>query len=111
MIVTVPEPAWCEPDLCDATDPALPAEGGAHRSALVHRVVPVDAGDPVLVTLQLRAPGTVWAAGARPVVAAAVQASTVVAVRVGVAPPVLVPVDQAAGLLADLAALLARAVR
>jgi hypothetical protein len=77
-------PAWCDNRYCDAIDPALPAIGGQHRSAVEQRPVITAAGGRVLVSMQLQQPGAVPVGDPTPVLA----------IRIGEGPLTLVPLDQ-----------------
>ncbi|MEU7620512.1 hypothetical protein AB0B27_31095 [Micromonospora rifamycinica] len=109
MITTVPHPDWCEPELCDAEVPTLPAEGGVHRSAPQRLVVTRPLGDAMLIVTQLQRPGSIWLSDStrkRMTLAQAVEQSTNVAVQVDGGPLTLLPLPQARWLAEQLAPLL-----
>ncbi|MEU5950349.1 hypothetical protein ABZ793_33065 [Micromonospora sp. NPDC047465] len=109
-IIALPHPDWCEPALCDAEVPTLPAAGGVHRSSpqrLVLLTLPM--GDSVLVVTQLQRPGAIpfgeserkrWS------LEQAADLSTVLALQVGGGSATLVPVDQARSVVEHIAPLL-----
>ncbi|MEV6693388.1 hypothetical protein AB0M35_18150 [Micromonospora sp. NPDC051196] len=57
MTTTADHPDWCEPALCDAEVPTLPAAGGVHRGNPERLVLVLPMGDAISVTAQLQLPG------------------------------------------------------
>lgn len=109
MITTLPHPDWCEPTLCDAQVPALPAAEGMHRGALQRLVPCVQDGDAILVVAQLQQPAAIWFGDTdrkRGSLAQAADRHTNLAVQVGGGQVTLVPVDQARMLVQHIAPLL-----
>lgn len=92
----VPHPGWCQPALCDAEVPTLPAAGGVHRSAPIRLALRLPLGDSLHVTAQLQ----------QTAVAQLVDGDTAIAVEVDGGPVTMVPVDQARLLVEHLAPLL-----
>ncbi|MFC4146585.1 hypothetical protein ACFO0M_09990 [Micromonospora mangrovi] len=109
MITTLPHPDWCEPALCDAEVPTLPAAGGVHRSPPQRLVLVLPMGDSVLLVAQLQRPGSVRYGEAdrkRRTLDEVADEQTNLAVQIGGGPITLVPVDQARMLAEHLAPLL-----
>ncbi|MCT2280658.1 hypothetical protein M3G91_23870 [Micromonospora chalcea] len=112
-VVSLPHPSWCEPALCDAEVPSLPAVGGVHRGAPQRMVVSLLDGDAVLVVAQLQRPGSLWFGESerkRRTLDEAADQQTNLAVQVAAGPLTLVPVHEARALLRNLAPMLGLAV-
>ncbi|OKI52873.1 hypothetical protein [Micromonospora sp. CB01531] len=110
MTITVlPHPDWCEPTLCDAEVPTLPASGGVHRSSPQRLVLTLPHGDAVLVVAQLQRPGSLWFGETerkRRTLDQAADQQTALAVQLGGGPITFVPIYEARMLVTNLAPLL-----
>ncbi|MGJ3228893.1 hypothetical protein ACQEUV_26590 [Micromonospora aurantiaca (nom. illeg.)] len=112
-LVTLPHPDWCEPALCDAEVPSLPAAGGVHRGVPHRMVISLMEGDAVLVVAQLQRPGSVWFGESdrkRRTIDEAADQQTNLAVQVAGGPLTLIPVYEARMLVRNLAPLLGMTV-
>lgn len=91
-------PAWCSPNRCDATDPALPAYGGAHRSEpqpVDMKLLSVGYGPVQVASVWLYAAAAPWKV-----------ATYLVALVDGV--EISMPISQAVGVLTQLTQLAAQ---
>ncbi|WP_431728243.1 hypothetical protein [Verrucosispora sp. TAA-831] len=59
MTTPTRHPDWCQPPLCDAEVPTLPAAGGVHRGVPERLVLVLPMGDAIAVTAQMQLPGHV----------------------------------------------------
>ncbi|GAB3856703.1 hypothetical protein GCM10029963_53520 [Micromonospora andamanensis] len=96
--MTLDHPEWCEPALCDAEVPTLPAVGGVHRGVPERLVLVLPMGDAISVTAQLQRPGDISAED--------VDRETYLAIQVAGGRLALLPIDQGRLVVERLAPLL-----
>ena len=109
MTTLTAHPDWCEPALCDAEVPTLPAAGGVHRSKPERLVLVLPMGDAISVTTQRQLPAAVIFTETdrkRMTLKEFTDLSTCLAVQIAGGPITLLPMDQARLVVERLAPLL-----